>query len=97
MRYTVQFQEFNPKGGRPMESLSASDFETDDNGFGMIPNVGDIINIIGMSEQDASFSGRVRSRLFTYMATGDGEHQHCNINIVVEPDESIDWGALIKE
>lgn len=89
MKYYVTFQEMG-KNGRPIDHPSTADFETDDSG--MIPNVGDYVQIEPLSDPDAPrYSGKVKSRLFRYL--GDS----CGINIVVEDAENDDWGALIKE
>jgi hypothetical protein len=41
------------------------------------------------------FTGKVRSRLFSYIRVSDGEIFY-NVNIVVEETDD-DWGKLIKE
>jgi hypothetical protein len=41
-----------------------------------------------------AFSGRVKSRLFTYSRVS--EDVFCTVNIVVE-ETTDDWGMLIKE
>lgn len=91
MKYYVTFQEFNKNNGRPIDHSSTADFETD--GLGMLPNVGDYVQIEPMlKDQAPRYAGRVKSRLFRYI--GDGS---CGVNIVVEPNEGDDWGAVIKE
>jgi hypothetical protein len=92
MKYHVSFQRL-PKGAeRPIDHPSASDFETDDKGHAMIPNVGDYVQIIAMGKPEApAYDGRVRSRLFRYF-----NDESCGINIVVEEDGD-DWGKLVKE
>ena len=92
MKYYVQFQEFGANIGRPMDRPSEADFEADDGG--MIPNVGDYVNIQALKDphNSPSYSGKVKSRLFTYLGPGS-----CGINIVVENADNEDWGALIKE
>ena len=91
MKYYVSFQEFGKKHGRPIDHPSASDFETD--GLGMIPNVGDYVQIEPLGNAEAPrYSGRVKSRLFRYF-----NNDSCGINIVVENNEQDDWGAVIKE
>lgn len=88
MKYYVNFQQMGANG-RPIDHPSSADFETDDSG--MIPNVGDFVQVEPIDQPDAPrYSSRVKSRLFRYMA------QSCGINIVVEDTED-DWGALIKE
>ena len=95
MKYYVSFQEFGDNG-RPIDHPTHSDFETDDKGFGMIPNVGDYVQIIKMGGEGAAFDGKVRSRLFRYFG-GEGAEQSCGINIVVDTTDDGKWGELIKE
>jgi hypothetical protein len=38
---------------RPIDHPSASDFEADDKGHAMIPNVGDYVQILTMGKPDA--------------------------------------------
>ena len=93
MKYFVSFQILPRGADRPIDHVSASDFETDDKGFGMIPCVGDYVHLIRMKSTDApTYEGPVRSRLFRYF-----ESESCGINIVVEDDDDSDWGKLIKE
>lgn len=90
MKYYVTFQEMGTQHGRPIDHPSTADFESD--GLGMIPNVGDYVEIEPAGNPDAPrYSGNVRSRLFRYI--GDT----CGINIVVEDNPDDDWGKLIKE
>jgi hypothetical protein len=89
VRFYISFQQmgFN---GRPIPRPPASDFATD--ASGMLPNVGDYVQVISEGPQNAlNYSGRVRSRLFRYLG-GDS----CTINVVVEEDANVDWGAVIK-
>jgi hypothetical protein len=89
MNYSVQFQYLS-KGGSPVDHPAQSDFATDDRGFGLIPDVGDYVEIepLANSEQAARFAGKVRNRLFTYF-----DKDQCNINIVVEETDH-DWKLL---
>ncbi|MBY3228557.1 MULTISPECIES: hypothetical protein [Rhizobium] len=90
MKYYVTFQEFGKEHGRPIDHPSTADFESD--GLGMLPNVGDYVEIepVG-SPESPRYSGRVKSRLFRYMA------DTCGVNIVVEDNPADDWGKVIKE
>jgi hypothetical protein len=83
MKYHVSFQRL-PKGAeRPIDHPSASDFETDDKGHAMIPNVGDYVEIIAMGKPETpAFDGRVRSRLFRYFNA-----EICGVHIVVEVND----------
>lgn len=97
MKYYVTFQAFNPANGRPIDHGTHSDFETDDKGFGMIPNVGDYVQIINMGEGGgAAYDGKVRSRLFRYFG-GHGSEQSCGINLVIDTTDDGKWGEVIKE
>jgi hypothetical protein len=93
MKYSVELQ-YLPKGAsRPLDQGSTIDVQTDDQGFAILPAVGDYINVgfgSGDLEGRAEFEGRVATRLFNYM--GD----FCGVNIVVE-ETDMPWGKLIKE
>lgn len=93
MKYGVNYQ-YLPKGStRPQDegvTVDISDI-SDKGGFVLIPNVGDYVNLDNTMNDMASFAGKVKSRLFSYI--GD----YCYVNIVVEQADTDDWGALIKE
>lgn len=87
MKYHVQFQEFSASG-HPVFHPGPADFETD--GAGMIPNVGDNVQVFSGGDPVAPyFEGVVRSRLFTY----HGNDKVCRVNIVVDPVDAEDRGA----
>lgn len=92
MKYEVSFQRFEKSIMRPIDHPSESDFSTDDSG--MIPQVGDYVNIIATKEPKhaPAYFGRVRTRLFNYFSA-----DRCCINIVIDPDCEDIWGELIKE
>jgi hypothetical protein len=93
MKYHVSFHRMPKGAARPIDHASASDFETDDKGYAMIPNVGDYVQIITIGEPDApAYDGKVRSRLSRYFNA-----ETCGTNIVVEDATDDDWGKLIKE
>lgn len=95
MKTTFDFQYLPAGAERPLddgeivagnsEGAVASSF---------IPNVGDYVQLVGANEEHRRFSGKVKSRLFTYFLIGDVVT--CHVNIVVE-ESSDDWGKLIKE
>ncbi len=98
MNYHIDFQ-YLPKGApRPIDNGEILPIEiTDEAGSGLIPSVGDYVQIdnslTGCADR-ASFSGKVRSRLFLYF--GSEQENTCAVNIVVE-DTDDDFGMLIKE
>ena len=69
---------------------------TDRSGVVVLPNVGDFVQIDNSMQQprDASFSGRVRSRVFRYIGRNDSNVK-CTVNIVLRETDD-DWGPLQK-
>lgn len=98
MQYSIDYQ-YMPKGrARPSDDGNVVAITaTDKSGTVVIPNVGDFVHIDTFIENDtrSKFSGRVRSRLFSYHRMSDDETL-CQVNIVVEETDD-DWGELIKE
>jgi len=94
MKYHISFQELSTNAARPTDHVSASDFSAEANEPVLIPNVGDLVNIVPMMKADApSYSGRVKSRLFTYF-----NDESCAVNIVVDSTEEPEaWALAIKE
>lgn len=91
MKYYISFQEYAANIERPIDHPSTADYEATADSVGLIPNVGDHVQIDPLNKEGAPrYSGRVKSRLFRYL--GDT----CGVNIVVEDDDS-DWGKVIKE
>lgn len=92
--YGYDFQ-YLPKGDvRPNDDGDVIACSSEDNPLLMLPNVGDYVSIAN-DDTRANFSGKVKSRLFTYVRISE-DHVHCIINIVVE-ETDVDWGTLIKE
>jgi hypothetical protein len=90
MKYYITFQQMG-QNGRPIDHSSTADFDAEN--AALIPNVGDYVHIDPLGDANAPrYSGRVKSRLFTYLGS------NCGVNIVVEDigDDDI-WGELIKE
>ena len=98
MTYHIDYQ-FMPKGSsRPIDDGEIVGIQADDkSGMVLLPNVGDYVHIDNSTDggRRSAFSGKVRSRLFTYIRVSETE-VNCAINIVVEEDDD-DWGKLIKE
>ncbi|MDM8009896.1 MAG: hypothetical protein QUV08_02920 [Parasphingorhabdus sp.] len=98
MNYGIDFQylakgDLRPTDDGEIVGISA----TDKTGSVILPNVGDYVQIDNSMDggQRSHFSGKVRSRLFSYTRISDDE-VFCGINIVVEETDD-DWGKLIKE
>ncbi len=71
MKYGMDFQ-YLPKGaGRPLDDGEVVPIETDENGFALIPNVGDFVGIDASAIDGNGFSGRVKIRLFRLSLTHD--------------------------
>ena len=98
MKYAIDYQ-FMARGSlRPSDDGEVVNIQaTDKTGTVIIPNVGDFVHIDTFKPDDprVKFSGKVRSRLFSYFRQSDGD-TFCSINIVVEETDD-DWGKLIKE
>jgi hypothetical protein len=96
MKYFIDYQ-YMPKGvARPLDDGQAVGIEANDNaGVVILPNIGDHVHIDSVEKGDIRFSGKVRSRLFSYIRDGQS-NINCTVNIVVEENDD-DWGKLIKE
>jgi hypothetical protein len=100
--YSVQYQPFRRGASRPDDWGSCHAHEIND--IGLLPNIGDFVNLIPLNAPEGylSFSGRVRSRLFTQFTRFDDPKDdtptaiNVGVNIVVEETDD-DWGKLIKE
>jgi hypothetical protein len=98
MKYSLNYQ-YLPKGpARPRDDGQTCRVEVDETGFALLPNVGDFVNLDNSMGDMASFRGRVKSRLFSYLQGEDGHRDldACMIFIVVEETDD-DWGQLLKE
>lgn len=94
MDYHITFQKLERGAKRPTDHPSASDFTAKAGESALIPNVGDLVQVITLGKPEApSYEGRVKSRLFRYF-----NDENCGVNIVVEDtDEPEAWGYAIKE
>ena len=98
MKYSIDFQYLAKGAARPTDDGEIVGIEaTDKDGMVILPNVGDYVHIDNSMDggQISNFSGKVRSRLFTYLRGSDDE-VYCGVNIVVE-ESADDWDKLIKE
>jgi len=94
VKYSIDYQQLHKGQKRPSDDgdIVGVTFDSE-SGFALIPNVGDVVNVPEMGGRCGVY-GVVKSRLFTYLRSGD--EIYCGINIVVE-EVDIDHGALIKE
>jgi hypothetical protein len=99
MKYSINYQFMQKTAARPCDDGEALSIQINDqNDFGLLPNVGDYVNIQNPESSGlVSFCGKVKSKYFNYISLRNDD-SFCLINIVVEeiPDDEI-WGALIKE
>lgn len=97
MKYYFNYQ-YLPRGAeRPIDAGIAIEVSEDQHRIPpTLPSVGDYVQLNYMTGGGDNFSGKVRSRLFTYFVGERPEQHGCAINIVVEEDDD-DWGKLIKE
>ncbi|ELR65852.1 hypothetical protein C942_00939 [Photobacterium marinum] len=99
MEYSIDYQ-YLPRGRtRPIDSGEVVGIKLDDkSGVVVLPNVGDFVHIDNSLDIDGreSFSGKVKSKLFSYLRSSNGK-VYCHVNIVVEDDEESNWESLIKE
>ena len=96
MQYNIDYK-YLPKGAeRPIDDGEIVGINaTDKSGVVILPNVGDYVHIDNsINGERSSFSGKVRSRLFTYIRGRD--EVVCSVTIVVEETDD-DWGMLDKQ
>lgn len=98
MKYNIAYQYKPEASPRPHgDGLIVPIEATDDSGMVLLPNVGDYVQIDNSwkeSDDQAAFSGKVRSRIFRYLFTD--EKSFCQVDIVIE-DTDDNWGLVIKE
>lgn len=98
MKYGIDYQFLAKGAARPIDDGEIVGIQaTDETGTVILPNVGDYVHIDNSMDggRRSNFSGKVRSRLFTYIRTSDDE-LFCSVNVIVEESDD-DWGKLIKE
>jgi len=94
MKYYIDFQHLRKGQSRPEDEGEVVGGEIDENGFGLLPSVGDYFQIDASPIKGHKFRGKVRSRLFTYFRSADSDS--CFINVVIEETDD-DWDKLAKE
>jgi hypothetical protein len=100
--YSVQYQPFPRGASRPEDWGSCHGHDITE--VGLLPSVGDFVNLVPVNAPNGylSFSGRVRSRLFSHFTRFDDANDdapaeiNIGVTIVVEETDD-DWGMLIKE
>ena len=87
MKYEIDFQ-FLPKGANQVEEIGgiADLVMGEEAGFGLIPNVGDYVDIprSRMGERE-NYRGRVCRRMFRYVLG------YCYVRIVIEESDQASW------
>ena len=90
MKYEIDFQ-FLPKGGTQTEEIGgiADLVMGEEGGFGLIPAVGDYVDIprSRMGERE-NYRGRVCRRMFRYVLG------YCYVTIVVEEAPDAEWSCI---
>ena len=98
MKYNIAYQYIPEGSPRPHDDGQIVPIEaTDESGMVLLPNVGDYVQIDNSWKRigdHATFSGKVRSRIFRYVFTE--EKSFCQVDIVIE-DTDDNWGLIIKE
>jgi hypothetical protein len=89
VKYAIDYK-YLPKGATaPVEIGGPEDIELNEDGFGLIPAVGDFVDIPGDRNNDRdNFRGRVRRRLFRYVLG------YCHVNILIEEVDAAIWSAV---
>jgi hypothetical protein len=89
VKYGIDYQ-FLPKGAtKPEEIGTTVDVEITEQGFGLIPAVGDYVDVPSERMGDrATFRGRVRRRLFRYLLG------YCHVSILIEEADEVEWAKV---
>jgi hypothetical protein len=97
MRYSIDYQYMPKYEERPLDQGEVVGIEVNgQSGPVLIPEVGDYVHIDNLIDggQRTSFSGRVRTRLFSNIRTIN--EVFCSVTIVVGEEEE-GWHRLINE
>jgi hypothetical protein len=91
MKYGIDYRLLKKGATQLVDNTTmakAVDVEVDDNQFGLIPAVGDYLDMEGEHDmRNIPLHGRVKSRLFRYVMG------YCYITIVIEEDDT-DWTLI---
>jgi hypothetical protein len=89
VKYGIDYK-FLPKGAKSLVEIGTDqDVEIEEDGFGLIPAVGDYVSIPGDRDDNReSYRGRVHHRYFRYVLG------FCYISIVIEEADDAAWAAL---
>lgn len=99
MKFSVDYQYLPKNAVRPIDDgeVVSITFDSQSPSSVILPSVGDYVQISNGAGGRVSFDGKVKSRLFRYIRTGQGDGDiSCMVNIVVE-ETNDDWGKLVKE
>lgn len=86
MKYAIDYQ-FLPKGAKEVVDIGrVEDIEIDESGFGLLPAVGDFVDIPGDRAGDRkSFRGKVWRRTFRYVLG------YCHVQVVLAETDDAAW------
>ncbi len=87
VKYGIDYK-FLPKGSKELVEIGTEeDITIDDNGFGLLPNVGDYVAIPGNRVREG-FRGKVHHRYFRYV------FGICYVSIVLAEVDDAEWAAI---
>lgn len=86
MKYAIDYL-FLPKGAKELVDIGrVEDIEIDETGFGLLPAVGDYVDIPGDRAGDRkSFRGKVSRRAFRYVLG------YCHVQVVLAEIDDAQW------
>ena len=86
MKFEIDYQ-FRPKGSDKLEDIgNAADLTIEDGGFGVVPEVGDFVEIprSRMGEREVYY-GKVTCRRFRYVLG------YCHIRVILDEVDDATW------
>ena len=86
MKYAIDYQ-FLPKGAKELTDIGrVEDIEIDETGFGLLPAVGDFVDIPGdRGGNRASYRGKVCRRNFRYVLG------YCHVQVILAETDDAEW------
>ncbi len=89
VKYAIDFQ-FLPKGAKTPEDIGGvEDVELDEENFGLVPFVGDYVDIPGDRDGNREhFRGKVCRRTFRYVLG------YCHVKVVIAETDAQTWAEI---